>query len=241
LQIDALNRWAAAGNPDLRGVLVFVRGRQDPPSADDVATALGLPRSVARWRLERLVALGFLRPVFVRRSGRTGPGAGRPAKTYAVVPETAALEFPPRRYEELLRRVLAALPSRARRARLREIGIAFGHDLARAATLRPVARPTAAFDRISRALGKLGFQVTVESVSVDEVVLVTPTCPLRPIVVADETARAIDIGMWLGLVEAALRGADAREIVCTTHDCSAPDASCRVRFRLGEASAVLRA
>src|SRR5437763_14652529 len=95
--------WDAVGDPDLRATLWVVRGQADPPSADDLAAALDLPRSVARWRLERLVALGLLRPVFVRRTGRSGPGAGRPAKTYEVVPEARTLEFPGRRYEELFR------------------------------------------------------------------------------------------------------------------------------------------
>jgi predicted ArsR family transcriptional regulator len=57
---------------------------------------------VARWRLEKLVEAGLLVIGLERRSGRSGPGAGRPAKTYAPVAETAAIEFPRRRYEALL-------------------------------------------------------------------------------------------------------------------------------------------
>src|SRR5689334_4557910 len=127
----------ALGDPDLRATLLYVRGRAEPPTAADAAAALDIPPSVARWRLERLVEAGLLEPEFVRRSGRTGPGAGRPAKTYAVVAETEAIEFPRRRYEELLRLLVEALPARGRDAKLRDVGVAFGHELARAASFRP--------------------------------------------------------------------------------------------------------
>ena len=227
-----MNRWDAVGDPDLRATLWFVRGQADPPSADDLAAALDLPRSVARWRLERLVALGVLQPVFVRRTGRSGPGAGRPAKTYAVVPETSTLEFPPRRYEQLFRFMIEALPSRGRSARLREIGIAFGRELARAGAVRPVTHPPAAFDRICRTLGKLGFQAAVESVSADRAVVLTPTCPLRSLVVQDQAAREIDRGMWRGLVASTLLGARTAEVRCTTDGCLAADSACRIVIAL---------
>jgi predicted ArsR family transcriptional regulator len=220
----------ALGDAGLREVLGFVRSRQEAPRAEDVAEELGLARSVARWRLERLVEAGLLRPVFVNRSGRRGPGAGRPAKTYAVVPETAALEFPPRRYEKLVRLLIEALPAQRRAGRLEEIGIAFGRELARAARLSPAARPATGLARICRALGGLGFQAAVESLTSERAVLVTPTCPLRPLVVDAPDAREVDQGMWRGLVAAGLEhGSGAR---CETHDCLSDDSPCRIVIEL---------
>jgi predicted ArsR family transcriptional regulator len=216
--------------------LAFVRSRQEPPTAADVAAGLGLSRSVARWRLERLVGSGLVEPAFVNRSGRRGPGAGRPAKTYAVAPETKALEFPPRRYEQLLRLLLEGVPERGRERRLGETGIAFGQELARAGRLRPAARAVTAVDRISRALGALGFQASAESVSDDRAVLVTPTCPLRPLVVGAPAARELDQGMWRGLVAEALRGLDVADVRCETHECLAPDTPCRIFVRLSTSS-----
>jgi predicted ArsR family transcriptional regulator len=223
----------ALGNPELRDVLRLVRNRQDAATADDVARELGLPRSVARWRLERLVQHGLLVPQFARRSGRSGPGAGRPAKAYAVAPETAALEFPRRRYEELLGLLIEAVPGRERAGRLAEIGVAFGRDLARAGGVRPAARAATAFDRICRALGALGFQAGLQSLTRDRAVLVTPTCPLRPLVMKAEAAREIDRGMWRGLVASALRSANVGEVRCETRGCFAGASSCRVEIRLG--------
>src|SRR5205823_1345570 len=135
-----MNPFNALADPELRAVLRLVRRRQAPPTAADVAGELGLPRSVARWRLERLVEHGLLVPQFTRRSGRSGPGAGRPAKAYAVAPEKAPLEFPRRRYEELLRLLIEAVPTGGRAGRLAEVGAAFGRELALAAGVRPAAR-----------------------------------------------------------------------------------------------------
>jgi len=143
------------------------------------------------------------------------------------VPETEALEFPRRRYVELLRLALEPLPSE----RLEEIGAEYGRVLARESRLRPADRLATALDRVCGALGGLGFQSSVESVEANRAVLVTRTCPLRPLVVAVPTAREVDQGMWRGLVEEALRRpAEAR---CETHDCLLGDAPCRVKVELG--------
>ena len=204
----------------MRAALVFVRGRRVPPTADELAADLGISRSVARWRLERLVERGHLRPVFARREG--GPGAGRPAKRYEVVPETEALEFPRRRYVELLRLALESAPAE----RLQEIGERYGRELARERRVRPAARPAKALERVCGALGSLGFQASVESAEADRAVLVTPTCPLRPLVVADPSTREVDQGMWRGLVEEALQG--KARVHCETHDCLSGDSPCRI-------------
>src|SRR5437764_975165 len=47
---------------DLLQTLAFVRSEPEPPTAADVSAALAVPRSVARWRLERLVEAGLLVP-----------------------------------------------------------------------------------------------------------------------------------------------------------------------------------
>lgn len=216
-------RLDALSNRGLRAALEFVRGRSEPPTAAELAAELGISRSVARWRLERLSEIGHLRPLFAKRAG--GPGAGRPAKRYEVVPETEALEFPRRRYAELLQLALGNASSE----RLDEIGAEFGRQLARETHLRPAAAAKTALQRVCSALGKLGFQASVESVEHDRAVLVTPTCPLRPLVVAAPSNRELDQGMWRGLVGEALPGATVR---CETNDCLAEECSCRVVVRL---------
>jgi predicted ArsR family transcriptional regulator len=223
-----MNRLEVLGSEELRAVLEFVRSRREPPTTAEAAAELGLSRSVARWRLERLAETGHLNATFAKREG--GPGAGRPAKRYEVAPETEPLEFPRRRYVELLRLALEPLPAE----RLNELGADFGRELARETRLRPAVHTTTALDRVCGALGRLGFQASVESVETERAVLVTPTCPLRPLVVAAPSAREVDQGMWRGLVEQALQG--AAEVRCETNDCLAEDCSCRVVVQLSPPS-----
>src|SRR5262245_20685044 len=91
LEMDHL---AAVGDPELREALLFARSHARPVTADDLAQARGIHRNVARSRLERLVEAGLLAVAYERRTGRSGPGAGRPAKTYSVVPQLESIEFP---------------------------------------------------------------------------------------------------------------------------------------------------
>ncbi len=60
----------------------------------------------------------------------------------------------------------------------------------------------------------------------------TPTCPLRPLVVARQSISEVDRGMWSGLVESAVEGAG--EVSCTTCDCLDPAVACRVVIELGD-------
>src|SRR5262245_25214324 len=124
------DRLDAVGDPELRSALLYVRGSESPVTADELAAYQDVHRNVARARLERLAAAGLLLTSFERRSGRAGPGAGRPAKTYRPAPELAAIEFPARHHETLLALLAAALPARTRRRRLTEVGLAFGRELA---------------------------------------------------------------------------------------------------------------
>src|SRR3954471_16377335 len=120
-----MDRLDGLGASELRDTLLHARAQEHAVSADDVAGALGVHRNVARGRLERLVAAGLLEPAFERRSGRQGPGAGRPAKVYAVAPELKPLEFPHRHSEELLSLLAGALQTNARADALEEVGARF--------------------------------------------------------------------------------------------------------------------
>src|SRR5881398_2121809 len=130
----------AVGDPELRAALVWVRAQAQPVTADELAEADGVHRNVARSRLERLVAGGLLDARYERRTGRTGPGAGRPAKIYSVAPQLENIEFPTRQYDSLFGLLVAELPRARRPERLRAIGVEFGGRLAEAAGLRPAKR-----------------------------------------------------------------------------------------------------
>lgn len=227
-----MDELEAVGDPDLREALLFARGRPAPVTADELADAQSVHRNVARSRLERLVEAGLLETAYERRSGRSGPGAGRPAKTYAVVPSLDAIEFPDRGYESLLGLLLDTLPEEGRRERLHGVGVAFGEQLARRAGLRASKTPQRAFEAMCKAVGSLGYQTSLEEADEHGAVISTPTCPLRPLVRAHPEAAEIDHGMWAGLAAHALAGAEVDQVQCETRDCLDDHASCRVLLRL---------
>jgi predicted ArsR family transcriptional regulator len=227
---DAQKRLDAVGDPALRDALLYVRGEDRSVTADDLAAHSGVHRNVARSRLERLVAAGLLDVGFERRSGREGPGGGRPAKTYRATPELTGIEFPARRYETLLGLLAEGVSPR----RLGAVGVAFGHELARTAGLTATRGRRRGFDRLCAALRSLGYQATVEQADDTRAVIATPTCPLRPLVVAHPETAAIDQGMWVGLAEAALAGVSAEAVTCGTHGCLDSHESCRITIELQE-------
>ncbi|MGH2935363.1 MAG: helix-turn-helix transcriptional regulator [Gaiellaceae bacterium] len=203
--MDALT---AVGDPKLRAALLFVRAEDHGVTADELAEHDGVHRNVARDRLERLAAAGLVETGFRPRDG--GPGAGRPAKTYRAAPETTGIEFPARHYEDLVALLADG------RADLRAVGEAFGRSLARQAGLRG----RRSLEDVCAALRSLGFQAAVEDGAI-----VTPTCPLRPLVVAQPQLAAIDEGMWAGLA--------GGRATCKATGCLDCHASCRVQLTLG--------
>src|SRR6185436_14899621 len=90
---------ASLEEPTRRRIYDHVRARPAPVSRDDVADALGVPRRTAAFHLDRLAEQGLLVVSFARRSGRSGPGAGRPAKFYERSSRVVSVSLPPRRYD----------------------------------------------------------------------------------------------------------------------------------------------
>jgi predicted ArsR family transcriptional regulator len=217
------------GDPGLRETLRLVRGSRGPASIREVASATGVHHNVARRRLERLAAAGLLTASFERPPGRTGPGAGRPAKVYSPAPETTAIEFPERRYPELVGLLVEAVPDR----RLPEVGAQFGASLAAAAGVERGVDPRSGLEGLCDAIGALGFQARLASIEDGRAEILTPTCPLRPLVVANPTVAELDRALWRGLVASAIDDVGIEDVGCEMHDCLEPCASCRIVVSLG--------
>lgn len=90
---------AALDEPTRRRLYDHVVGRACAVSRDEAAAALALPRNTAAFHLDRLVEQGLLDVVYARRSGRSGPGAGRPAKLYRRSERQVTVSLPDRRYD----------------------------------------------------------------------------------------------------------------------------------------------
>jgi predicted ArsR family transcriptional regulator len=226
-----MDHLAAVGDPELREALLFARSHARPVTADELAQETGLHRNVARSRLERLAEAGLLAVGYERRTGRSGPGAGRPAKIYSVVPQLESIEFP-ERSESLAALLVDALAARGGEEPLREVGVDFGRKLARSAKLRPAKSLETGFERLCAAVRRLGYQASLEQAGDDGAVIATPTCPLRPLVRARPEAVEIDRGMWTGLASCALEGVEVGQVRCETRDCFDDHASCKVMLEL---------
>jgi predicted ArsR family transcriptional regulator len=92
-----------------RRLYLHVAAQPEPVSRDEAAAAVGIGRPLAAHHLDRLVEAGLLSTEYRRRSGRTGPGAGRPAKLYRPSGEEVRASLPQRRYEVAAELMASAL------------------------------------------------------------------------------------------------------------------------------------
>jgi predicted ArsR family transcriptional regulator len=159
---------------------------------DEVAAALGVGRTLAAFHLDKLVDAGLLEVSYARRSGRTGPGAGRPAKLYRRAAGERAVSVPPRTYlsaAELLAEAVErsgadeALYGVARRSG-QEMGVAAG----------------AGADPVEVLAGR-GYEPEVDDRAVR-----LRNCPFHQLA---ERFPPLVCGMNLALVEGVLEGAGA--------------------------------
>ncbi|WP_282782442.1 helix-turn-helix domain-containing protein, partial [Nocardia sp. CC201C] len=67
-------------DPVRRRLYEYVTGRGEPVSRNEAAAAVGIQRPLAAHHLDKMVDAGLLETESRRLSGRSGPGAGRPAK-----------------------------------------------------------------------------------------------------------------------------------------------------------------
>lgn len=109
---ERLAAVTALDDPTRRALLAFVARSVEPVGRDAAADAFGLPRSTAAFHLDRLADQGLLDVIYQRRSGRTGPGSGRPAKLYRRSGREVSVSVPERHYE-LAAGLLAAAVERA--------------------------------------------------------------------------------------------------------------------------------
>jgi predicted ArsR family transcriptional regulator len=96
---DQVAAVAALAEPTRRRLYDHVVRQAQPIGRDEAAEALDLPRATAAFHLDRLVADGLLDVHYERRTGRTGPGAGRPAKLYRRSDRPVAVTLPERAYD----------------------------------------------------------------------------------------------------------------------------------------------
>ena len=144
---------AALDDPVRRSLYVYVAAAGRDVGRDEAAKAAGVTRRLAGFHLDRLVAGGLLETSFRRLTGRTGPGAGRPAKLYRRASRQIDVSLPERRYELAARLLARAVDDKdAKRARsaldekAHEQGVQIGSEA------RGVAGPRASARRLLEAV-----------------------------------------------------------------------------------------
>lgn len=138
---------AALHDPIRRGLYLFVANSAEPVSREQAAAAVGIQKALAAFHLEKLTEEGLLEFEFLRLTGRTGPGAGRPAKLYRRSARQFDVSLPQREYDlagRLLAEAIAAAERSGRtvRSELERASFAFGRTLGAEARALAGRRPS---------------------------------------------------------------------------------------------------
>jgi predicted ArsR family transcriptional regulator len=109
---SAYSAIGALSDPTRRRLYDVVVDHPDGVGREEAAREAGVPPHAARFHLDKLVEEGLLSVDHRRLTGRTGPGAGRPAKVYRRSAVEVAVSLPERGYD-LVGGVFAAAVQRA--------------------------------------------------------------------------------------------------------------------------------
>lgn len=205
-----LETIASLADPTRRALYLHVARADGEVGRDEAAAAVGVSRSLAAFHLDRLVDEGLLEAGYRRLTGRSGPGAGRPAKVYRPS-RPIALHIPQRDYRFAGELLIEGV---------RDAGVA-GSRLARAARRRgrelgETARRRVAGRRSRRALtaaavevlGEQGFRPSTEPSGAIRLA----NCPFDAL--ATEYPDTM-CGLNLELLEGLLEGLGARHLAAS--------------------------
>ena len=92
---------AVLADPVRRDLYEYVADAGHEVGRAEAADALGVARTLAAFHLDKLVDAGLLEVAHRRLTGRSGPGAGRPAKVYRMAVREHLASVPPRDYRGL--------------------------------------------------------------------------------------------------------------------------------------------
>ncbi|NOY55602.1 MAG: helix-turn-helix domain-containing protein [Actinobacteria bacterium] len=200
---QTLNQLTATlGDPTRRSIYLRVRSSPEPLTATLVANEFCIHPNVARHHLDRLTEEGYLEVTRRRTTGKTGPGAGRPAKCYAPTGKEIDLQFPTRRHDLLIdllvRIVLHLAPEDGLRVAL-EIGRDFGRELASGIATTGDNDLTASLETVAALMQREGFEVIADSAGEK---LLTEHCPFSASKFEHpEVLCSLDRGIMTGIFE----------------------------------------
>ncbi len=198
---------SALGDTTRRGIYITVRESAEPMTVSQIAELFDIHANVARHHLDHLVADGYLQVSHKRPPGRSGPGAGRPAKHYEATSKDVSVQFPARRYDllsELLIRVVQKVAPEDAGDIAEEVGREYGRELADELGFGGEEGYEAAARAVAKAMMGVGFEIEAQP---GQHRLVTRHCPFG--VTADahpDIVCRLDQGLVSGLLETANQG-----------------------------------
>lgn len=191
--IDAI---AVLQDPVRRRLYEYVAAQGREVGRNEAAEAAGVARTLAAHHLDKLTDAGLLESGSRRLTGRSGPGAGRPAKVYTRAPAERSVSLPARDY-----RTAAELLAEA----AEEAGLDAGLCAAarrRGEALRGAAAPCGGFEEAMELLAARGYEphLEVETEETGRVVRMR-NCPFHAV---SERFPPLVCGMNLALLEGLL-------------------------------------
>jgi predicted ArsR family transcriptional regulator len=192
---DQVNAVGALAEPVRRALYLYVAAQPDAVGRDQAAAAVGQPRHVAKFHLDRLVDEGLLATEYRRLSGRRGPGAGRPSKLYRRSGRELAVTVPQREYE-LAGRILASGVDDAARSSVPVVEAVERAAAAAGRRMAAAAGSVRTLDDLADVLARQGYEPRVEGPDV-----VLANCPFHALA-GEHTA--LVCGMNLHLLTALL-------------------------------------
>ncbi|MFC9341365.1 helix-turn-helix transcriptional regulator [Streptomyces sp. NPDC057020] len=211
--IDAI---AMLQDPVRRRLYEYVVAQGREVGRNEAAEATGVARTLAAHHLDKLAGAGLLESGSRRLTGRSGPGAGRPAKVYTRARAERSVSLPARDY-----RTAAELLAEAAEQAGLDAGL-FAAARRRGEELRDSAPPCGDLDEAMRTLAARGYEPHLEAAEhadhpghdedaarAEDAADATPTLRMRncPFHAVAERFPPLVCGMNLALLEGLL-GAD---------------------------------
>ncbi|KQX69385.1 metalloregulator ArsR/SmtB family transcription factor [Angustibacter sp. Root456] len=195
---DQISGVSLLADPVRRRLYEVVASSPDAVGRAEAAQAADVPAHTAKFHLDKLVEEGLLSTEFRRLTGRSGPGAGRPAKLYRRSERQVDLTLPRRQYE-LAGHLLATAVELAAAGDVPVLDAVrqTAHDAGRQLDSPPRARDGDDLDTVANALQRYGYEPRREG---DRVLLAN--CPFDRLAAEHRTlVCTMNLALVEGVVE----------------------------------------
>ncbi|RKS73400.1 putative ArsR family transcriptional regulator [Actinomadura pelletieri DSM 43383] len=196
--MEDIEAIALLQDPVRRRLYEFVAARGREVGRNEAAEAVGVARTLAAFHLDKLADAGLLEVGSRRLTGRSGPGAGRPAKVYRVSAVERGVSVPARDYRTAAGLLAEAAESSGLDRELWEVARRRG---------RASRGPSGAWDGLDEVEGVLAGRGYGPVRDEGGAVVRMRNCPFRA--VAEEFPPLV-CGMNLALLEGLVEGSGVR-------------------------------